>query len=99
MAVSRTSVMLGADALIDAIDELLRAAEWEPYLMMLPRLRAAFERLHEGQRGSLAAKVAEKYGLEEKESLTEIRTSIGAAALVAEIDRQVAEIMKNWEFR
>ena len=46
LAVSRTSIMLGADALILALDELLRAAEWEPFLVMVPRLRAAFERMH-----------------------------------------------------
>jgi len=99
MAVSRTSIMLGADALIAAIDELLKAAEWEPFLMMLPRLRAAFERLHEGQRDSLAGLVAERYGLAERESLRELTVSVAAAALMVDIDRQVARIMKHWEFR
>lgn len=98
LAVSRTSILLGADALIGALDELLRAAEWEPFLTMLPRLRAAFERLHAGQRDSLAARVAQRYGLAEQESLTELRTSVGAAALFASIDRQVAEIMTEWDF-
>lgn len=98
LAVSRTSILLGADALIGALDELLRAADWEPFLTMLPRLRAAFERLHAGQRDSLAARVAQRYGLAEQESLTELRTSVGAAALFAQIDRQVAEIMTRWEF-
>jgi hypothetical protein len=98
LAVSRTSILLGADALIGALDELLRAADWEPFLTMLPRLRAAFERLHAGQRDSLAARVAQRYGLAEQESLTELRTSVGAAALFAQIDRQVAEIMTKWEF-
>jgi hypothetical protein len=98
LAVSRTSILLGADALIDALDELLRAASWEPFLTMLPRLRAAFERLHAGQRDSLAARVAQRYGLAEQESLTELRTSVGAAALLAAIDRQVAEIMTTWDF-
>jgi hypothetical protein len=97
LAVSRTSILLGADALIGAVDELLRAAEWEAFLTMLPRLRAAFERLHTGQRDSLAARVAERYGLAEKESLTELHTSVEAAARMARIDRQVAEIMKRWK--
>lgn len=96
LAVSRTSILLGADALIGAVDELLRAAEWEAFLTMLPRLRAAFERLHARQRDSLAARVAERYGLAEKETLTELRTSVAAAARIARIDRQTAEIMARW---
>jgi hypothetical protein len=98
LAGSRTSILLGADALIAALDELLRAAAWEAFLTMLPRLRAAFERLHAGQRDALAARVAERYGLAEKESLTELRTSVGAAARIAQIDRRVAEIMAQWDF-
>jgi hypothetical protein len=98
LAVSRTSILLGADALVGALDELLRAADWEPFLTMLPRLRAAIERLHAGQRESLAARVARRYGLAEEESLTELRTSVGAATLLAAIDRQVAEIMAPWDF-
>ncbi|HYT89381.1 MAG TPA: DUF5682 family protein, partial [Gemmataceae bacterium] len=98
LAASRTSILLGADALIGALDELLRAAAWESFLVMLPRLRAAFERLHERHRDSLAASVAERYGLTEKESLTELRMSVGAAARIARIDRQVADIMEKWDF-
>lgn len=98
LAVSRTSIMLGADALIVALDELLRAAEWEPFLIMVPRLRAAFERLHDQQRDSLAGRVAELYGLKETESLTELRTSVGAAARIARIDREVDQIMSRWDF-
>jgi hypothetical protein len=98
MAVSRTSILLGADALIGAVDELLRAAEWEAFLTMLPRMRAAFERLHERQRDALAERVAHRYGLAEKETLTELRTSVGTAALIARIDRQLDEIMKAWDF-
>jgi hypothetical protein len=98
LAVSRTSILLGADALVAALDELLRAADWEPFLTMLPRLRAALERLHPGQRESLAARVARRYGLAEEESLTQLRTSVGAAALLADIDRRVAEIMAQWDF-
>ena len=98
LAVSRSSIMVGADALIGAIDELLRAAEWEPFLTMLPRMRAAFERLSGHQVESLANKVAERYGLKEAASLTKLSTSVGAAARIAGIDRRVAEIMRKWDF-
>jgi hypothetical protein len=98
LAMSKTSIMLGADTLIGAIDELLRAAPWESYLTMLPRMRAAFERLHDRQRDAVAERVAQRYGLAEVEALTELRTSVGAAALIARIDKQVAEIMRTWEF-
>jgi len=100
LAVSRTSVMLGAKSLVRAIDELLRAADWNTFLTMLPRLRAAFERLHDRQVDSLAAAVARKYGLspDHVEQLTELKTSVGAAAIIADIDRQVAEIMSKWGF-
>ena len=97
---SRTSVMLGAESLVAAIDELLRAAEWDVFLTMLPCVRAAFEQLHDRQRDSLAACVARKYGLSEeaRDRLTELKTSVGAAALIANIDRRVAEIMRKWSF-
>ncbi|MBX9667362.1 MAG: hypothetical protein K2X93_07070 [Candidatus Obscuribacterales bacterium] len=97
MAVSRTSIMLGADALIDAIDELLRASEWDPFLAMLPKMRGAFERLNLNHRDSLASRVAELYGLKESSSLTDLRISTTAAVVVARIDQQVDAIMKEWE--
>ena len=97
MAVSRTSIMLGADVLVAAIDDLLRAAEWDTFLVMLPKMRAAFERLHERQVESIAARVAERYGLTEGESLTELRTSVGAAARIVEIDQKVAKVMASWD--
>ena len=96
MATSRTSILLGADALVGAIDDLLRAADWDSFLVMLPRMRAAFERLHEQQRDSLAGKVAQRYGLAEAESLTELRTSVAAAAMIVRIDQEVARIMEKW---
>lgn len=99
MAVSRTSILLGADALIKAIDELLRACEWDDFLTLLPRTRAAIERLHDRQRESLASRVAKLYGLSEKtEELTKLATSVGAAAAIARIDAKVAQIMKEWDF-
>jgi hypothetical protein len=97
LAVSRTSILLGAGALVGAVDELLRAADWDAFLTMVPRLRAAFDRLHAAQRDSLAAHVAERYGLADAEELTELRTSVAAAARLARIDRRVAEIMKEWD--
>ncbi len=96
MAVSRTSILIGADALIKSIDELLRAAEWDPFLVMLPRMRAAFERMNSGHRDSIATRVAELYGLKEGTSISELRISTQAAITVARIDQQVARIMEEW---
>jgi len=90
--------LLGADALIAAIDELLRAAAWEPFLTMLPRLRAAFERLNERDRDSLAHRVALRYGLTQAEEVRDLRTSVAAAARIARIDQEVDRIMENWSF-
>lgn len=98
MSVSRTSIMLGADALIGAIDELLRAADGDCFLTMLPRLRAAMDCLHARQRDAIALRVAQRYGLAQSDTLTELRTSVGAAAKIAELDQAVAKIMKDWEF-
>jgi hypothetical protein len=64
---------------------------------MLPRLRAAFERLRREQVEAVAGKVAQKYGLVERESLTGLRTSVAAAAWLARIDARVAKIMEDWE--
>ncbi len=97
LAVCRTSVLLGADHLVAAIDELLRAAEWPTFLVLLPRLRAAFERLHHRQRDSLADRVARRYGLREGEQLTELHTSVAAAAQFADIDQEVARILRGWD--
>lgn len=96
MAVSRTSLLLGADAMVGAVDELLRAAEWTDYVTMLPRLRHAFERLHERQRLSLCERVAEKYGLANSEPISTLTMSPAAAARIAAVDAKVAEIMKEW---
>jgi hypothetical protein len=95
-AVSRTSIMLGADALIAAIDGLLNAAAWEPFLVMLPRLRAAFERLSQSHRNSLAATVAARYGLTSAAEVRTIHSSLAATALVARLDAAVAATLKDW---
>ena len=96
MSVSRMAIMMGADSLIGAMDELLRAADWDTFLSMLPRMRAAFDRLHDRQRESLSLRVAQRYHLAESEILQDLQTSVGAAALIARLDQQVAEIMKHW---
>ena len=96
LAVSRTSILLGADALVAAVDDLLRAAEWDPFLIMLPRLRAAFERIAEAQRDSLAATVARKYGLASAADVRALSGSLGATALVARLDAAVAAALADW---
>jgi hypothetical protein len=97
LAVSRTSLLVHAGDLVEALDDLLRAADWDPFLVMLPRLRAAFERLHRHQRDSVAATVAERYGLKKSEQLTELTTSVAAAVWIARIDARVGEIMTAWD--
>jgi len=97
LAVSHTSILLGAGALVEGVDQLLRAADWEVFLTMLPRLRGACERLSKRQRLALADKVAERYGLVESEKLTKLETSVAAAARMAAIDARVAHIMEQWE--
>jgi hypothetical protein len=96
LAVSHTSILLGADALIAAVDDLLKAAEWEPFLVMLPRLRAAFERLSRGHRESLAAVVAKRYGLASAADIGTIHGTLAATALVARLDASVAAVLKDW---
>src|SRR5262249_50846197 len=96
LAVSRTSVLLGADSLVGAVDDLLKAAAWERFLVMLPRLRAAFERLSNAQRDSLAATVARRYGLGSHEEVRTMTGTLGATALVARLDAAVAAVLKDW---
>src|SRR5262249_31897544 len=96
LAVSRTSVMLGADSLVAAVDDLLKAAEWDPFLVMLPRLRAAIERLSRIQKDSLAGTVARRYGLAGADDLQTMTGSLAATALVARLDAAVAATLKDW---
>jgi hypothetical protein len=96
LAVSRTSILLGGDALVEAVDDLLKAAAWEPFLVMLPRLRAAFERLSNSQRDSIARTVAKRYGLGSAAEVRTLRSSLGATALVARLDAAVAAALKDW---
>jgi hypothetical protein len=96
LRVSRTAILLGAKSLVAAVDELLKNVEGETFLVMVPRLRAAFETLHDRQRDSVASHVAELYGLKEGESIRALSTSVGAANLMAQLDGEVAAIMKEW---
>ena len=98
-AVSKTSMLLGAEALVAAIDELLRSAPWDDFMTLLPKVRNAFERLHERQRLAFADRVAARYGLATTEQISELPvTSAGAAAYLATIDARTAAIMKGWTF-
>jgi hypothetical protein len=96
LKVSKTAILLGAKSLVAAVDELLRAAQGEMFLNIVPRLRAAFETLHERQRDGLAAHVAEMYGLKETSTLRTLATSVGAARLMAELDAEAAAILNQW---
>jgi hypothetical protein len=96
LRVSRTAILLGATPLVAAVDELLRAVDPATFLNLVPRLRAAFETLHERQRDGLATCVAELYGLKESEAVTTLATSVGAAQLMAELDAEAARIYQAW---
>ena len=100
METSKTALMLGADGIVRAIDELLRAASWEQFMVLLPRTRGAFEAVHERSRVALADRVASLYGLQEDEAsaVTKLETSVGAALKISEIDARVGQIMKEWDF-
>jgi len=63
---------------------------------MVPRLRAAFETLHERQRDGVASHVAELYGLKEGVSIRTLTLSTSAARLIAELDGEVSAIMHEW---
>jgi hypothetical protein len=97
LAACRTSLMLGADPLAGAVDELLKAADHEAFLIMLPRLRAAFDRLHERQRATLAERVAIRYGLKKADVIVRLGTSVAAGALMARIDEQTGRVLAEWD--
>ncbi len=100
LATCRTAVLLGADAIIGAIDELLKAAAWEQFLVLLPRARGAFEAMHDRTRVSLADRVAVRYGLtvEAGDMIAKLETSSDAATRLVALDAKVAEMMKAWDF-
>lgn len=97
---SRTAIMLGADAIVGAIDELIRAAAWDQFLILLPRTRGAFEAMHDRIRVSVADRVATRYGLraEEGDTIARLETTVEAAQQLVALDAKVAEMMKSWEF-
>ncbi|HWO24098.1 MAG TPA: DUF5682 family protein [Kofleriaceae bacterium] len=97
-AVAKTSILLGAGELVTAIDELIRTASWDQFVVLLPRVRHAFERLHDRQRGTFSERVAETYGIKEVAEVAKLHTSVGAAVQMAAIDAEVAAIMKEWTF-
>ena len=97
-AVAQTSLLLGAGDLVEAIDELVRTATWDQFVTLMPRVRHAFERLHERHRLTFAERVAERYGLKEASQVSTLQTSVGAGAQLAALDQKVAEIMKEWTF-
>jgi hypothetical protein len=96
LRVSKTAILLGAKSLVAAVDELLRAAQGNTFLCVVPRLRAAFETLHDRQRDNVSLHVAELYGLKECASLRTLATSVGAAQLMAELDAEAAAILRQW---
>ena len=95
-AVAKTSILLGAGELVTAIDELIRTATWDQFVVLLPRVRHAFERLNDRHRMTFSERVAESYGLREAAVVAELNTSVGAAVQMAAIDAEVAAIMKEW---
>ncbi len=97
-AVAKTSILLGAGELVTAIDELIRTATWDQFVVLLPRVRHAFERLHDRQRMTFSERVAEAYGIKEAVEVAKLHTSVGAAVRMASIDAEVAAIMKEWTF-
>src|SRR5262249_28219526 len=99
LAVSHPAILLGADALVAAIDELLPAAAWEPLLVgVRRRLRGGFGQ-RRGRRGDWrGGGGAARYGRGGAEEVAELRPSVAAAARIARIDEQVARIMERWNF-
>jgi hypothetical protein len=97
LSVSHTSVLLGAEALVGALDELFRVAQWDAFVLMLPQLRSAFERLHDRHKDTVAARVAERHGLKDGAAIAKLgTTSVEGAVALAEIDAETARIMEAW---
>lgn len=98
ISVSRASILTGSAELVEAIDGLLRAADWDIFTGVLPRLRAAMESLHARHKDAIASRVAEAYGLVESESIARLDVSIEVAQQIVELDAEVANIMTRWSF-
>jgi hypothetical protein len=52
--------------------------------------------LHDRQRDAVAMHVAELYGLKDDGTLRTLTIGVSAAALMAQLDGEVAEIMEKW---
>lgn len=96
LAVSRATLMVGARALVAAVDEVLRAAGRETFLTMAPRMRGAIEELRETQKNLLADEVGRLYGESGETVREELSLSTEAAALLSELDAEAARIMDGW---
>ncbi|MBO6934429.1 MAG: hypothetical protein JJ863_05625 [Deltaproteobacteria bacterium] len=96
LAVSRATLMVGARALVAAVDEVLRAVQRETFLTMAPRMRAAIEELRETQKNLLADEVGRLYGESGDDIRQELSLSTEAAALLSELDAEAARIMDAW---
>ena len=98
LAVSRTALMLGSAAIVGAVDTVLRSVPPESFMVMVPRLRAAFEQVSSGQRLGVAEQVARRYGEGEEVVMHTLGVSVETAALLAELDAQVAVLLEGWSF-
>ncbi|NOQ64061.1 MAG: hypothetical protein GQ582_06075 [Methyloprofundus sp.] len=98
LSVSRTSIITGSPQLIEAIEELFKHADHQSFLIMLPKIRQAFEAIQPQSKYAIADKVAQRHGLKSSVELVELNTSLEAAVLIADIDKQVDKIMQEWDF-
>ncbi len=91
-------MMTGSPQLIDAIEALFKHTEHDVFLVMLPKMRGAFETLDRHSTRAIADKVAQQHGLKESTELLSLNTSVETASLMAKLDTQVSRIMQEWEF-
>ncbi len=98
LSVSRSSIVTGSPQLIESIEQLLKKADQDSFLIMLPKLRQAFENMSYQNKNRIADKVAQKHGLKTSIDLMVLNTSVEAAVIISQIDRQVDKIMKEWDF-
>ena len=94
---STTAVMLGAGPLVSALDTVLGSVDAHGFMAMLPRLRGAIEALHPRQREAFASQVARHLGVATDQLEQQLPSSAKTLALIAEIDREVRQIMQQWE--
>jgi hypothetical protein len=100
VATSKTAMLLGAEPLVHAIDQLLRAATWDDFMILLPRARGAFEGMHDRSRVALADRVAVIYGLsaDEAQAITSLPTTQSGVDRLIRLDAAAEAIMQQWEF-